>query len=162
MNKPLSSDEQKAALGNIQRKPQFVDMFTGEASTKLPRRGNGSHVQLKPTGIEKPVIPGMASFAGEGPAGKRCENCQWFGRVKVVRPDMDTIEVSVDACLRAAQLTGRVHAARVQIRFESACRHFSEGDGPREWRIGPDGKTHTIVGRDPQAGDVLGDEVSRP
>lgn len=67
--KPMTGDEQKAALGNVRRIPRDVDMFTGEVVTKPPKRGNGSHVKLKPVGIEKPVVPGMASYAGEGQRG---------------------------------------------------------------------------------------------
>lgn len=159
---PATSEEQRAMLGNVRRIPRDVDMFTGEVVTKPPKRGNGSHIQLKSTGLEKTVVPGMASYAGEGPHGKRCEQCRWFGRVKVVRPDRDTIETCVDACLRAAQLTGRIPMARQQIKHCQACRFFAENDGGRhEWCIFEDGVTREILGTSPK-GDVLGNEVGRP
>lgn len=40
-------------LGNITHKPMQRDMFTGELTDKKPKSGNGSHVVLKSTGIER-------------------------------------------------------------------------------------------------------------
>lgn len=147
--KPMTGDEQKAALGNVRRIPRDVDMFTGEVVTKPSKRGNGSHVKLKPVGIEKPVVPGMASYAGEGPQGKRCEDCRWFGRVTVRRPDGDsTHEEADEACVRAAQLLGRVPAMRTHIKLCAACKFFTAAKPkPRVYHIHKDGATIDGNGR---------------
>lgn len=145
--KPMTSDEQQAALGNVRRIPQQIDLLTGDVVLKPPKRGNGSHVVLKPCGIEKPVVPGMASYAGEGPAGKRCEDCRWFGTVAIHRPSGD-IDEKTDACVRAAQLFGRLPMVRTDIKHCSACKLFVQLTEPHGiYRIRKDGETVDGNGR---------------
>lgn len=129
MNKPLTSEEQQAALGNVQHKPMQIDLLTGELETKKPKRGNGSHIQLKPIGIEKPVEPGMANYAGEGPPGKYCQDCRNFGEIALLRPDGDeTVERRQGGCVLYASRMG--HAGPLTsktIALNGACREFVDG-----------------------------------
>ena len=93
-----------------------------------PKRGNGSHVRLKPFDGEKPAVPGMASYAGEGPAGTYCRDCVHFG-VVAVQTGVDDVEINRTGCAIYAQRMG--HAApttRRDIRLFPACKHFVAGD----------------------------------
>jgi hypothetical protein len=147
MNKPLTSEEQAAALGRVKYKPSQRDMFTGEISEKPPKRGNGSHIILKPIGIEKPTVPGMADYAGEGPDGKYCRDCSHYGEVAVQRPngyveEVGTVEMNRGGCVIYASRMGHssVVAAK-SIELCNACKLFEEpkaGD-PRCFVIGPSG-----------------------
>lgn len=127
-----TSEEQIAELGKIRRIPRDVDMFTGEVVTKPPKRGNGRHIVLKPTGIEKPVVPGMASYAGEGPHGKYCRDCDSFGEVAVVRPDgAETIEMNRRGCVKWASRMGHAQPMGARsIDACAACKHFTEAVKP--------------------------------
>lgn len=142
-----TTEEQVAALGKIRRKPVQIDLLTGDLVTKPPKRGSGSHIALKPTGFERPAIPGMASWAGGGPEGKRCEHCIHLGAVTIQRPNSD-IERSSAACLRYCQRTGHLPSVRRDITLERACNQFSEGESPKAWLIDWAGRTHSPDWRD--------------
>jgi hypothetical protein len=117
---------------------QQRDLFTGEWDAERPKRGNGSHVRLKPVDGEKAVVPGMASYAGEGPAGCYCKSCACFG-VVAVQTGVDDVEINRTGCAIYAQRMG--HAApttRRDIRFCAACKHFVPGD---------ESKLHFIIDR---------------
>lgn len=132
-----------SVTGHVVFKPMQRDMFTGELSDKRPKAGNGSHIQLKPIGIERPHIPGMASWAGGGPEGKYCRDCQHFGAVAILRPDTEMTEKRSTACSLAARRQGRLVQGRVDISTSAACDQFVEPTGEeRAWCIGPDGKVH--------------------
>ena len=132
-----------AVTGHVVRKPMQRDMFTGELVDKKPKAGNGSHIRLKPTGLERPAVPGMASWAGGGPEGKRCGECQHFGSVAILRPDTATQESKSTACLLAARRQGRLVQGRYDISLSAACYQFAEHlSGERAWAIGPDGRVH--------------------
>jgi hypothetical protein len=105
-----------------------LDLFTGEWQDKPPKRGTGSHVRLKRFEDEKPAVAGMASFADEGPMGKYCKDCGYFGEIAVQRT-ADAIEKNPAGCVFWAQRMG--HAApttRRDIRFCAACKHFVAAD----------------------------------
>lgn len=104
------------------------DLFTGEWRAKLPKRGNGSHVRLTKLDGEKPAMPGMASFAGEGPAGARCRDCNHFGTV-AVQAAIDAVEINRTGCAIYAQRMGRAApTARRDIGLCSACKLFAAAD----------------------------------
>jgi hypothetical protein len=107
------------------------DLLTGEWRAEPPKRGNGSHVRLKSLDVEKTAVPGMASYAGEGPANKYCKDCVFFGKVAVQR-GVDDVEINRTGCVIYAQRMG--HAApttKRDIRLSPACRHFVAGDDSR-------------------------------
>lgn len=140
-NRPhATTEEQTAALGGVRLKPMQRDMFTGELVDKPPKRGNGRHIALKPVGMERPAIPGMASWAGGGPEGKRCKDCAYLGAVTIRRPD-NTIERSSAACLKAMQRTGRLPMLRTDIAMAASCDLFGEETGVKAWFINWDGAT---------------------
>jgi hypothetical protein len=114
------------------------DLFSKEWQTEPSKRGDGSHVRLKSVDGEKPVMPGMASYAGEGPAGTYCRDCAHFGEV-VVQTGVDDVEINRTGCAIYAQRMG--HAApttRRDIRLFPACKHFVAGD---------ESKRHFIIDR---------------
>lgn len=118
------------------------DLFTGEWQAKPPKRGNGSHVQLKEREGERAVVPGMASYAGQGPTGSYCRDCVYFGEV-AVQTGVDDVEINRTGCAIYAQRMG--HAAPTtcrDIRLCRACKHFVAAD---------EAKRHFIIDR---AGDV--------
>jgi hypothetical protein len=148
-----TTEEQASALGNIRRKPMQIDLLTGELVTGKPKSGNGSHIQLKRLGIERPAVPGMASWAGGGPEGKRCRDCAHLGAITVRRPSTD-IERAAVACLRFVQRRGRLPAVRSNIANCLACDQFAEPSGVRAYFVNLDGVTqaadwldHRGVGR---------------
>ena len=117
---------------------QQGDLFTGKWQAERPKRGNGSHVRLKPLDGEKRIVPGMASFLAEGPAGKYCRDCDHFGEV-AVQTGIDGFEINRTGCAIYAQRMG--HAApttRRDIRLCAACKHFVPGD---------ESKRHFIIDR---------------
>jgi hypothetical protein len=114
------------------------DLFTGKWRTKPPTRGNGSHIRLKPLDDEKAVVPGMASYAGEGPAGAYCRDCAHFG-VVAVQTGVDDVEINRTGCAIYAQRMGHAApTARRDIGLCPACKHFVAGD---------ESKRHFIVDR---------------
>lgn len=121
------------------------DLFTGAWQDKPPRRGNGSHIRLKPVEGEKPVVSGMASYAGEGPAGKYCKDCRFFGKVAVQRTH-DVIETNPAGCLIYSRRTG--HAAspdRRSIKLSAACKFFETAhEAPRNFIIDQAGAVHRV------------------
>ena len=74
----------------------------------------------------------MASYAGEGPAGKYCRDCANFGEVAVLRPDgAETVEKNRRGCVIWAASMG--HASPVSgrsIELSDACKHFAEAKQP--------------------------------
>jgi hypothetical protein len=72
------------------------DLFTGGWSAKTPKRGNGSHILLTA------VAGGMAGYVGEGPSGKYCKDCAYFGVVGVQR-GADSEERNPAACVLCCQ-----------------------------------------------------------
>lgn len=112
------------------------DLFTGEWQAKPPKRGNGSHIRLKPVDGEKPVVPGIASYAGEGPKGKYCEDCDYFGEVAVQRTP-DTIEKNPAGCaLWAQRMRHAAPVPRRDIRLCPSCKYFEPADGaPRRFFV---------------------------
>lgn len=135
-----TSEEQKAALGNIRRKPVQIDLLTGELIARKRKSGNGSHIKLKSLGIERPAVPGMASWAGGGPEGKRCKDCAHLGAVTVHRPNSEIERASV-ACLRFVQRVGRLPAVRSDIANSLSCDQFAEPAGVKAWLVNWDGRT---------------------
>ena len=104
------------------------DLFTGKWEAKPPERGSGSHIRLRSLNCEKLIVPGMASYAGEGPAGKYCKDCDHFGEV-AVQHALDKPEKNCAGCSIYAQYMG--HAAAVprrDIRFCAACKYFQPAD----------------------------------
>lgn len=100
------------------------DLLTGEWQAKPPKRGSGQHIRLKLLDGEKAVVPGMASYAGGGPAGAHCRDCGHFG-VVAVQAGVDKVEINRTGCTIYAQRMG--HAApttRRDIRLSAACKHF--------------------------------------
>lgn len=130
MPKPLTSEEQKAAMGNIRRKPQYVDMFTGETSPNLPKRGSGYHIVLHDP-VPHPV--GMAHFPGTGPTGKYCMNCAHYkdlevwrnGRIVPAASSRENVprRVEKNACEKAAHMLDNV-AQKGGIGANRSCKYF--------------------------------------
>lgn len=135
---PLSSDEQRAQLGRIRRKPMQRDMFTGNLVSKPPKAGRGDHIVLKRESTEPTVVPGMAHFPGTGPEGKRCQHCAHFGDIPAfgrqgrttrelaeLKEDTQPRRIEKDACRKCADLyDGFVQKGG--IRFQPACKYFAE------------------------------------
>lgn len=123
--KPLSSEEQKAALGGVYRKPVQIDLLSGEATVKKPKAGNGAHIVLKQTGKEPSVAVGMAHFPGTGPKKKYCRDCEHcrdlWTRGKRSR-------LVTEACAKFEDIMGVV--GRGGIGANRSCKYFvakSEG-----------------------------------
>lgn len=64
--------------------------------------------------------PGMAHFAGSGPPGKTCKQCQHFGDVYDQHNDK-----YIDRCQKYQQLMGGKVGARISDEY-AACRHFEK------------------------------------
>lgn len=134
-----TSEEQRAALGNVKRKPMQIDLLTGNLVPRPPKAGNGNHVLLKSAPDEKRKVAGMAYFAATGPEGKRCQHCRHLQDIPVwgkdhmtpeaanKKPDTRPRRVEADACKLAAEFMER----RVQpggIQFEPACKYFEAAE----------------------------------
>jgi hypothetical protein len=121
------------------------DLFTGEWQARPPQRGNGPHVRLTRLDNEKLAVPGMASYAGEGPVGKYCKDCGHFGEVAVQRSP-DATEKNSTGCAIYAQHMG--HAAptpRRDIRFCAACKHFvAASESIRRFIVDQTGAVHRV------------------
>jgi len=121
------------------------DLFTSEERTKSPKRGDRSHIHLRSLDGEKAVVPGMASFAGGGPAGAPCRDCIHFG-VVAVQTGIDDVEINRAGCAIYANHMG--HAGPTthrDIRVCPACKHFV-ASAEREWHfiIERAGKIHGV------------------
>lgn len=133
---PLSSADQRAALGGIRRKPVQIDLLTGNPAPKRVRMARGeNHIRLKSFEGEKSAIAGMAYFAGTGPAGKRCYQCRHLGDLPVWRrncstpalagyeADKEPKRVERNACRKACEMyEGFVQPGGIE--FENACKYF--------------------------------------
>lgn len=130
-------------------KPMQRDLFTGEL-VKSPKRGDGRHVKLKREGHERAAVPGMASYAGEGPHGRVCRDCHWYGTVRVTRPDLDTVENAIGVCALWAQRMGHAApSANVDISLCNSCALFLEPRAEaRTFVIDPAG-TMVLLGEQP-------------
>jgi hypothetical protein len=130
----------KAAGNALQR-----DLLTGEWESTPPKRGNGSHVRLKTLDGEKLVVPGMASYAGEGPAGKYCKDCGHFGEV-AVQCTPNATEVNPAGCAIYAQhMRHAAPTGRRDIRVCAACKYFVAADeASRRFIIDQVGAIHRI------------------
>jgi hypothetical protein len=121
------------------------DLFTGEWQAKPPKRGRSCHVRLTKLDGEKPAVPGMASYAGEGPAGARCRDCLHFGTV-AVQAGVDVVEINRTGCAIYAQRMG--HAApttRRDIGLCSACKLFVAADeANRHFIVDRAGAVHRV------------------
>jgi len=121
------------------------DLLTGEWQAKPPKRGLGSHIRLRSLDGEKSAVSGMASYAGEGPAGKYCKDCGYFGGVGVQRSP-DAAEKNAAGCTLYAQ--GMGHAAptpRRDIRVCAACKHFMAADeAPRNFIVDQAGDIYRV------------------
>jgi len=123
----------------ITKRPMQRDLFTGNLIATRPKAGRGGHVLLKAGPDEKYPVPGMAHFAGTGPAGKRCQHCTHCQDIPVWGRDRPTPalawrkddepcrRVEHNACRKACELYDN-HVQRGGINFESACKYFE----PRE------------------------------
>lgn len=125
------------------KRHEQLDLFDEPTRKKL-KAGKGDHIKLT-GGAAKVVVPGMASFAGEGPRGKYCQDCRWFGSVMVRRPDHDTTEHAAEACALWAKRMGRaapqLRSSTHTIRVSKACKHFEDAGHPqRAFRISPSGE----------------------
>lgn len=134
-----TTEEQRSQLGRIKRKPMQIDMFTGNLVRTKPKTGkpDGSHVVLKDD--DAPIaIPGMAHFAGAGPEGKRCYQCDHcrdlpaFGKKYVLtreqaglNSDAQPRKIETNACRKAAMLFKGV-VQRGGIHLSMACKYFVE------------------------------------
>lgn len=122
--------------GQIRKKPMQRDMFTGNLVKTKPKSGRGDHIILKDDGVGLAKVPGMAYFAGTGPAGKRCQHCKHlgdlpcFGRKRAItrgtaglNDDAQPRRIEENACRLAAQMyEGVVQPGGIQ--FERACKYF--------------------------------------
>jgi hypothetical protein len=110
----------------VDKKPLQRDLFTGEL-VKPPKRGDGHHIKLKREGRERAAVPGMASYAGEGPYGRFCRDCHWYGTIRLTRPDLDTVENAIGACALWAQRMGHATpTVKSDISLCNSCALFKE------------------------------------
>jgi hypothetical protein len=133
---------------------QQRDLFTGEWTAERPKRGDGSHIRLKPVDGEKPFVLGMASYLGEGPPNTFCQGCENYGLI-AVQLALDKPEKSCSGCSIYARCTGHAAAMpRRDIRFCPSCKHFVAADKPeRNFIIDRTGVVHRV---DKLPGDVRG------
>jgi hypothetical protein len=104
------------------------DLLSGQWLSEPPRRGNGQHVKLKGDD-QRVVVPGMAGFSGEGPAGRYCRDCRHLADEIAVETGINVVERGGAGCAIWAQRMG--HAAplpRRDIRFCRSCKHFEPAD----------------------------------
>jgi hypothetical protein len=134
--KPMTSEEQEAALGNIKHKPRQGDLFTGEFNVNLPKRGNGHHIKLAVEEGEPTKAPGMAHFPGTGPKRTYCSECKHCQDIGVYRGgryrkppdpsgkgDPHPIRTQRNACLKAAKLLDGI-VQRGGIGANPSCKYF--------------------------------------
>jgi hypothetical protein len=134
--KPMTSEEQKAALGDIKRKSSQGDLFTGEFNIKSPKRGNGHHVRFAEAHGEPVKAIGMAHFPGTGPEGTYCYQCKNCQDIDVYRggryrkpPDpcrsghRHRIRTQRNACSKAAKLLDDI-VQRGGIGANPSCKYF--------------------------------------
>lgn len=119
-----TTEEQTAALGNVQRKPMQGDLLTGEFSTKKLKAGRGSHVALHRSPDQPVKAPGMAYFPGTGPEGKYCRDCEHCGDLSAKRGKWSV--TIADACAKAKEITGRVDHGGIST--NRACKYFVAKD----------------------------------
>lgn len=118
----------------FRRKPLQRDLFTGELVTSKIRKGMGDHIKLT-HGADRQLtaIPGMAHFAGTGPARKYCQDCAHCQDLPVYRGGKYTstttaapLRYETGACRKAADLyDGKVQKGGIGA--NAACMFFEEG-----------------------------------
>jgi len=133
------------------------DLLSGEWQRGAPKRGSGVHIRLTPGGDnQRVVVPGMADFSGEGPAGTYCRDCSHFAEKIAVQTGINTIEKTQFGCVIWAQRMA--HAApspRRDIRLCPSCKHFEQPANalPRRFIIDIAGISHRVdrMPEDPKA-----------
>ncbi|MFZ5783962.1 MAG: hypothetical protein ACOY4R_27505 [Pseudomonadota bacterium] len=133
-----TTEEQRAEMGKIRRKPVQIDLLTGNLAPKRIKIARGdAHIRLKSDGMEPTVVPGMAHFAGTGPSGRYCKDCALRGDLPVwgrdfatpdkagMAPDANPKRYEKGACRKAAELYDG-HVQKGGLWAESACRYFEE------------------------------------
>lgn len=139
--KPMTSEEQKAELGKIKRKPSQGDLFTGEFAVKRPKKGRGSRVKLTGDEGEPAKATGMAHFPGTGPERTYRRECKHFQDIDVYRGgryrkpldpsgkgDVMPVRTKRNACLKAAKLSdGIVQCGGIGA--NRSCKYFIPKDG---------------------------------
>lgn len=130
-----TNKEQVTTLGNVRFKPMQRDMFTGNLVKTKPRAGRGDHIVLKDVPGMPSAIPGMAHFAGTGPAGKRCRHCAHCRDIAVwgrdfmspsaaaQKDDTAARRIERNACAKAAELYDG-HVQKGGIQMNEACKYF--------------------------------------
>ena len=134
--KPMTSEEQRAALGSINRKSRQGDLFTGEFAATRPKKGNGRHIRLARGEGEPVKAIGMAHFPGTGPERTYCHQCTHCQDIDVYRGgryrkppdpsgkgDPHPIRTQRNACLKAAELLDGI-VQRGGIGANRSCRYF--------------------------------------
>lgn len=104
------------------------DLLSGEWLSQPPRRGAGQHIRLKPQGDDRRVVvPGMADFSNEGPAGTYCRDCDYFAGKIAVQTGINTIEKTRSGCVIWAQrMAHAAPSSRRDIRLCPSCKHFEQ------------------------------------
>jgi hypothetical protein len=146
--KPMTSEEQRAALGSINRKSRQGDLFTGEFAATRPKKGNGRHIRLTRGEGEPVKAIGMAHFPGTGPERTYCRECKYCQDIDVYRggsyrkpthpfgaDNVLPIRTERDACMKAAKLFDDI-VQRGRIGSNRSCRYFEGKDAPRATIIG--------------------------
>ena len=134
--KPMTSEEQKAALGNVKHKPRQGDLFTGEFNINSPKGGNGHHIRFAEDHGEPVKAIGMAHFPGTGPERTYCYQCRNCQDIDVYRGgryhqppdpcrsrDRHPIRTQRNACSKAAKLLDGI-AQRGTIGTNPSCKYF--------------------------------------
>jgi len=134
--KPMTSEEQEAALGNIRHKPRQGDLFTGQFDVRPPKKGNGRHIRLTGEEGEPAKATGMAHFPGTGPEQTYCHQCKHCQDIDVYRSgryrkppdpsgkgDPHPIRTQRNACLKAAKLLDGI-VQRGGIGANPSCKYF--------------------------------------
>jgi hypothetical protein len=138
--KPMTSEEQKAALGNVRHKPRQGDLFTGQFDVRPRKKVNGRHITLTGEEGEPAKAIGMAHFPGTGPERTYCHQCTHCQDIDVYRggryrepPDPSgkgnvmPVRTKRDACLKAAQLFDGI-VQRGGIGSNRSCKYFEGKD----------------------------------
>jgi hypothetical protein len=134
--KPMTSEQQKAALGNVRHKPRQGDLFTGQIDVRPPKKGSGRHIPLTGEEGEPAEAIGMAHFPGTGPERTYCHQCTHCQDIDVYRDgryrkppassrkgNVMPVRTKRNACLKAAKLLDGI-VQRGGIGANPSCRYF--------------------------------------